>query len=68
MIEWLQNAPVSWATAITQVIFVLIALACFAIPRRVFMIDAPDQSHWRDIRLWALALVVVQLGIYQLFS
>jgi len=32
------------------------------------MHDAPDQSRWRDVRLWALALVVVQLGIYALFS
>ncbi len=68
MFEWLQNAPVSWANGITQVLFVLIALACFAVPRRVFMADAPDQSHWRDIRLWAAVLIVVQLGIYQLFS
>jgi hypothetical protein len=68
MIEWLQTAPVWWANALTQVLFVLIALAVFAVPKRVFMEDAPDQSHWRDIRLWAVALVVVQLGIYALFS
>jgi len=68
MMEWLQSAPVWWANAITQVLFVLIAIACFAVPRQVFMHDAPDQSRWRDVRLWALALVVVQLGIYALFS
>ncbi len=68
MIEWLHTAPVWWANALTQVLFVLIALAVFTVPRRLFMADAPDQSRWRDVRLWAVALVVVQLGIYALFS
>ena len=68
MIEWLQEAPVWWANAATQVMFVLIALAVFAVPKRVFMSDAPDQSRWRDVRLWAVTLVAVQLGIYALFS
>ena len=68
MIEWLDSAPVWWANVLTQVLFVLIALAVFIVPKRVFMADAPDQSRWRDVRLWAVALVLVQLGIYALFS
>lgn len=68
MMELLDTAPVWWANVLTQVLFVLIALAVFAVPKRVFMEDAPDQSRWRDVRLWAVALVAVQLGIYALFS
>lgn len=68
MIEWLQTAPVWWGNVLTQVLFVLIALAVFAVPRRVFMSDAPDQSRWRDVRFWALVLIVLQLGIYAVFS
>ena len=68
MAEWLSTLPVSWANAITLVLFVLIAAACFLVPRRVFMSDAPDQSAWRDIRWWALVLVAIQLGIYAVFS
>jgi hypothetical protein len=68
MIEWLETAPVWWANAFAQLLFVGIAIGCFAVPRRIFMADAPDQSHWRDVRYWALALVAVQLGIYALFS
>ena len=66
--EWLYNAPVWWANAATEVMFVLIALAVFAVPKRVFMADAPNQSHWRDVRLWAVILIAVQLGIYAVFS
>ena len=68
MMEWLQALPVAWANGITQVLFVGIALACFAVPKTVFMRGAPDNARWRDIRYWALALVIVQLGIYTLFS
>ncbi len=68
MIELLQTAPVWWANATTQVMFVLIALAVYAVPKRVLMEDAPDQSRWRDVRLWAVLLVLAQLGIYALFS
>ena len=67
MMEWLQSWPVWWANAATQVMFLLIGLAVFAVPKHVFMADAPDQARWRDVRLWAVALVVLQLGIYALF-
>ena len=68
MAEWLASLPVWWANVITVVLFLIIAAACFLVPRSIFMNDAPDQSHWRDIRWWALALIAVQLGIYALFS
>ncbi len=67
MMAWLQSWPVWWANAATLLLFVLIGLAVFAVPKRIFMADAPDQAHWRDVRLWAVALVVLQLGIYALF-
>ena len=68
MIEWIYSAPVWWGNLTTQILFVLIAIAVFAVPKRVFMADAPDQSRWRDIRIWAVLLVLAQLGIYTLFS
>lgn len=66
--SWLAGAPVWWANVITVVLFGLIAIGCFAVPRGVFMADAPDQARWRDVRWWALLLIGTQLGIYALFS
>ena len=68
MIETLSQMPVWWANLITVVMFVGIALACFAIPRTAILSDAPSKSRWRDIRWWALALITVQLAIYAIFS
>lgn len=65
---WLSELPVWWANIVTVALFGAIAVGCFAVPRRRFMADAPDQAHWRDIRWWALVLIAFQLGIYGLFS
>ena len=62
------EAPVWWANVITAVIFVGIAVAVFLVPKSSVLEGAPDQKRWRDYRWWALALVVVQLGIYALFA
>jgi hypothetical protein len=66
--ETLASLPVWWANVITLIGFVLIAAACFRVPRDAVIADAPDQSRWRDLRWWALALIGVQLTIYGIFS
>ena len=67
MFNWIAELPVAWANNITVVLFVLIALACFAIPRNSVIADAPTRARWRDLRWWAVILIAVQLGIYVLF-
>ena len=68
MVEWITQLPIWWANVITLVLFVSIGAAVFLIPRESLFTDAPDRSGWRDLRWWALGLVVVQLGIYTLFG
>ena len=67
MSDWITTLPVEWANNITVVLFVLIALACFAIPRSSVIADAPSKARWRDLRRWAVILIPIQLGIYVLF-
>lgn len=67
MFDWLADLPVAWANGITVVAFIVIAAACFLIPRRSVIADAPTRAGWRDLRWWALVLITVQLGIYLLF-
>jgi hypothetical protein len=67
MFEWFSEMPVTWANNITVVLFVLIAAACFALPRSSVIADAPSKARWRDLRWWAVILIVIQLGIYMLF-
>ena len=67
MFDWITNLPVAWANNITVLLFVLIAAACFAIPRSSVIADAPTKARWRDLRWWAVILIALQLGIYVLF-
>ena len=67
MFDWIGTLPVAWANNITVVLFILIAVACFAIPRKSVIADAPTKARWRDLRWWAVLLIIVQLGIYMLF-
>jgi hypothetical protein len=60
--------PVWWANVAAMLLFAGIAGAVFLVPRSAVMKDAPDQRFWRDIRWWAIPLVLVQLGIYLLFT
>ncbi len=62
------DLPTWWANAISAVIFAGIAVGVFFVPRASLFRDAPDHSAWRDIRLWAVVLVIVQLAIYATFA
>jgi hypothetical protein len=68
MFEQLSQLPVVWANNLTMALFILIALACFVIPFHSVIADAPDQRRWRDLRLWAVLLISLQLGIYLIFQ
>lgn len=68
MSEQIASLPVAWANGITVLLFIAIAIACFAIPFRSVIADAPGRHRWRDLRLWALLLIAFQLGIYLLFQ
>lgn len=60
--------PVWPAYAFSALLLVGLAAGSLLVPREEVLRGAPDRARWRDIRLWAVALVTVQLGIYWVFS
>ena len=60
--------PQWWASVFTVILFLLLGAACWLIPKKEILADAPDQAPWRDIRWWACGLIAVQLLIYFTFS
>ncbi len=60
--------PVAWANYLSMAGFAVLALFVWLIPRRLILSEAPDASRWRDIRLWATALIVLQIGLYAVFT
>ena len=51
------------------VISILVALAVWALrmPREYAFKGAPDREWWRDMRLWAAAIILLQIIPYLIF-
>ena len=64
----LSALPVAWANYLSIAGFLLLGVLVWLIPRKLVMREAPDDARWRDIRLWASVLIVVQLLIYAIFT
>lgn len=60
--------PVAWSLPATFAAFALLLVVVWTIPRDSVVAGAPDRAPWRDLRLWATVLIVVQLGTYLLFA
>lgn len=64
----LEDLPLAWANLIAMGLFALLLVLCWVVPNNLIFLDAPDRSRWRDLRVWASALIVIQIGVYILFS
>jgi hypothetical protein len=62
------DMPVIWANYVSMAGFVFLGVVVWLIPKKLIFAEAQDQSRWRDIRLWATALIGLQLTIYALFN
>ena len=60
--------PVAWANYLSMAGFTVLALFVWLIPKRLILSEAPDASRWRDIRVWATVLILVQIGLYAIFT
>ncbi|MCZ6792339.1 MAG: hypothetical protein O7J95_01850 [Planctomycetota bacterium] len=52
------------ARTIFIVFFVLLLGGVYLLPRIYIFRGAPSTRRWRDLRLWALVLVVIHVAIY----
>ena len=64
MIHWLESVPLYWAKIIGTLFFLsAIAWVLFR-PKAYIYRGAPDKKAWRDLRVWAVVILVVQIIIY----
>ena len=67
MTAWVGSLPLGWALPATVLLLLGGLLACWMLPRSQVLADA-EPGRWRDLRLWATVLLLLQIGIYQFFS
>ena len=64
----MSNLPLWWASAATVLIFLVLLVLIWSLKREKVLEGAADNHAWRDLRVWATVLIMVQLFIYYLFS
>jgi hypothetical protein len=66
--EWLAGVDVVWGVGIVVALHILLLIWSVTRPRRLVLRGAPDAACWRDLRLWIVPLVLVQVALYLLLG
>ncbi len=64
MWTWLESLPLVWAKVAGTIFFLLVMLWALLRPREYVFRGAPDRKAWRDLRLWAAVVLLVQIILY----
>ena len=64
MVESLTSAAPIWAKLGALTIFALLLLLVWSTPRERVFSGARDEAPWRDLRLWATLLILLQALLY----
>ena len=64
MAEWLRELPLYWAKIISTVFFMAVTIWALMRPRAFIFSGAPNRKVWRDLRLWAVVILIVQIVLY----
>ncbi|MCX8124964.1 MAG: hypothetical protein N3F66_12495 [Spirochaetes bacterium] len=67
MIEFLESLPLWYAKIAAMIIFGSMLAVAWLLPFDFIMKGAPDTKRWRDLRIWATLLTVIQFVIYYIF-
>ncbi len=64
MMDWLARIPLYWGVVMGTVGFAGMIFWVWKRPRAFIFTGAPDNRSWRDLRIWATILLVLQIIIY----
>ncbi len=64
---WLDSAPPWMGQACAVSLFVLAGLWLLTLKREYIFQGAPDESRWRDLRIWAWLALIPFIALYVFF-
>lgn len=66
--QFLSSLPMWTAQVCAIGLFLLGVIFAWSLPRQFVYLGAPDQARWRDLRIWATAVLVPYMAIYLLLG
>ncbi len=60
----LSRVPLYWGVIVTVILYVGIGLWAVFRPKEYIYEGAPNKARWRDLRIWAVVLVIIQIIIH----
>lgn len=67
ILQFLLGLPQWTPRAGAMAMFAATLLLAWSLPERFVWNGAPDRARWRDLRLWATGLTLIQFGLYLIF-
>lgn len=64
---WLAHLSLTWATILSIATFVVTIFWAWLRSKEFILLGSPDNKTWRDLRVWAVILMVVMIAIYLIF-
>ncbi len=65
--EWLEGLPLVLGKYFAVLFFFGMIIWAWFRPRKYIFEGAPDQSRWRDLRIWATLFLAIQVVLYIIF-
>ena len=65
--QWANGLSPTAVKACFILFFVAVGIFAILQKRKYVYQDAPDQSRWRDLRIWTVAVLLIQIAIYLRF-
>ncbi len=65
--NWLHNVPNGWGRFFLIVAFIVPLIFAFTLKKKYIYAGAADNHWWRNLKLWTLLIVVIQIAIYLYF-
>ena len=65
--NFLEHIPLFSAKVIITLLYLLLAFWVIKRSKSFILEGSPTKRNWRDLRLWALLLIGIQIALYLIF-
>lgn len=66
--QWLAGVDLAWAAGLITALYLVLLVWVLTRPMQMILRGAADRGRWRDLRLWILPLLLIQIGLHWLLS